>query len=198
MIFPGSGLRENVHEMSVNAPPDQVGEWAGLSGAPVFCGNYLVSIIQVAVFGGNRLRAIPSERLFADTEFRSLLGAPTQVSIPASLAHPIEARGMFKSVPRLPSALVHRDSLELQALQSIEDAVQNLGLTVLVGPPGVGKTTLAATVISNLRQYHGRFNEFLWATFGQQPDNLTIVRQWLLALGEGGPTTNLACIMHER
>lgn len=63
-------------QLSVEAPPDDVEWWKGVSGAPVFCGRWLVGVVRGGfhAFQGGRLDATPLTAVWVDLEFRKAVG----------------------------------------------------------------------------------------------------------------------------
>ncbi len=63
-------------EISIEAAPQKVTDWSGVSGAPVFCDRRLVGILTdgLEAFDGRRLKAVPLALLWQDEEFRSKAG----------------------------------------------------------------------------------------------------------------------------
>jgi tetratricopeptide (TPR) repeat protein len=69
-------LTFHVARAVATAPGKQASPWSGASGAPVFCGRYLVGVVREAPpeFNGYRLHVAPIQPALGDAEFRALLG----------------------------------------------------------------------------------------------------------------------------
>lgn len=72
-------------EVLIKAPPVDVSDWTGISGAPVFVGNRLLGVLKSAPirYGGERLYATPACRLMDAKGFQEKLeGARYSVNLP--------------------------------------------------------------------------------------------------------------------
>jgi tetratricopeptide (TPR) repeat protein len=104
--------------------------------------------------------------------------------------------------PALPSHYVPRPVETEHLLRRLcaDAGGQVLAIGALHGLGGIGKSTLAAAVArSPLAREHFR-DGVLWATLGQQPDLLSLISQWIHALGDHDfrPTSVTAASGHLR
>jgi predicted MPP superfamily phosphohydrolase len=95
----------------------------------------------------------------------------------------LPARVPFQ-VPVVPRYFVTRPefSREIQDALQAESPPGALGITVVQGLGGCGKTTLVAGLIHDLRDAFP--GGVLWVTLGQQPDLLSLLIGWIQALGD--------------
>ncbi len=114
----------------------------------------------------------PQERPATMAEFRRVLeegGAPQRVYLTSAFPLPT-------------TKLVGRDSL-LRTLKQRLLAGETLALAALGGLPGVGKTALAATIVTDPEIQAHFADGMLWAGLGQSPDPLAILGSWAARLG---------------
>lgn len=88
----------------------------------------------------------------------------------------------FLAPPLPPYDLVGRDDL-LQDVKQRLFAGDNLALSALNGLPGVGKTTVAVALAHDQEVLAHFQDGVLWAGLGREPDVLTILGTWAMALG---------------
>ena len=67
---------DDYFEITVTAPPDEEGLWAGASGMPVFVDGDILGVVRSVPpnFRSKKLYAIPTWKMFQDDEFCKLLG----------------------------------------------------------------------------------------------------------------------------
>jgi tetratricopeptide (TPR) repeat protein len=139
--------------------PDTEGQWAGVSGAAVFCDDLLVAVAdsEPANFGHARLLGARASWLFADEAFIQLVGDDTGIS-PV-----LESVGLYalfsqptKPVAVTPGSLLapaaetvgfHGRTDVLDQLAAWRNDSAPLSVTLITGEGGQGKTRLAMEVI---------------------------------------------------
>jgi Trypsin-like peptidase domain/Tetratricopeptide repeat len=153
-INAGTGLLGTRIYADVTSGAPGSGGWAGMSGAALWCGPLLVGVIawDLDAFASRRLAAEPVVRLFADPDFRRLLGADVA----------IEAVELARPRPRLvapaPAYLLRADAatarFRSRATELAELAAWCEGggarVRLLTGPGGQGKTRLARELAAQL------------------------------------------------
>ena len=121
----------------------------------------------------------------------------------AYVDHPSAYHAPFQAPP-LPAHFVPRPEV-IKALKArlLDDGRPSLGVPVAIaihGLGGIGKSTLAAALAHD-PQVQDRFPDgILWATLGQRPDFLSLLSDWIQALGnyDFRPTTVAAATAHLR
>ena len=175
-INPGSGSRGGRYDLTALDTPPQVGPdvrpWAGMSGAGVYCADLLTAVVTVdhRGFGHGRLVSVPTYRLLADAAARAVLErhnvdlVTDSVELSATLVRPRNTL-TGRRPDRISSGMLlradaqmvgfygrERELTELQSL-CIDDPSQRIGVWVLTGPGGRGKTRLAGELVQRI---HGR------------------------------------------
>ncbi|TDL37478.1 tetratricopeptide repeat protein [Kocuria rosea] len=190
-IPPLSGAVTGTQAITVRSSPplprnDRGSPWAGMSGAAVFTGRYLVGVIVVdpSRYGTDRLRATPLASLLEiNAHLRGLLGAevgvepvrlplPLAISAQDSMGLRPPYRPLRGTAPtRSPGALLQAQhgmvpfadrSDQLADLQAWCQQQGTLALRVVTGDGGAGKTRLAAElcVVMAARGWDTGFAEF--------------------------------------
>ncbi len=163
-IHPVTAAKRPVADLHVHGsvPLASAGQsrWAGMSGAAVFCGPWLVGIVtgDPASFGSDRLNVTLVEPLLADAEFCKQLAAEPEVGwadAPAALAVAYQSPPKTESGARLLQAAYHllpfagRDD-ELMELTRWCVKAERVGLRLMTGAGGQGKTRLASELCQQL------------------------------------------------
>ncbi|WP_346619580.1 tetratricopeptide repeat-containing serine protease family protein [Blastococcus montanus] len=169
-LTPGTAVRAGQLAITVlTSPPsarDGGSPWAGMSGAALFAGPFLVGVVIVdpARFGTDRVVAAPTAPLKADPALTALLGPPAVVTrvgprlrlaitADTSVAVTPPYRAASARLGREPSRLLLPEhgivpflgrGTELQTLQAWCLNGGGAALRLLLGAGGAGKTRLAA------------------------------------------------------
>lgn len=112
----GFGSGSVTLELTVEAPPREITDWQGVSGAPVFVGGRLAGVVFKArkVFEGRRLDAVPIHLLLREEGFRSALGIAEEPEKQGRLLE--EARGLLEA--SLPACAVIAKAAAKRRLES--------------------------------------------------------------------------------
>ena len=99
----------------------------------------------------------------------------------------VEARHLgriLSPIPHLPPYFVARSQEERELKNILLTTSAVLAIGAIQGLGGIGKTTLATALAIDL-EIRSRFPDgILWTTLGQEPDVLSLLSQWILALGD--------------
>jgi tetratricopeptide (TPR) repeat protein len=153
-INAGTGLLGGRIYADVSGGKPQLGGWAGMSGAALWCGPLLVGVVawDLKAFASGRLVAEPVTLLFTDPDFRALIGEGVVVEVVELAGH----RPWLS--PQTPAYLLRAD----QAVARFRSRTSELGrlatwcegegtrLRLLTGPGGQGKTRLALELATRL------------------------------------------------
>ena len=162
-LEPGGAVRREQLELEVRGTTPEAKLWRGLSGAPVFCGDYLIGVVGKAPpgFRGSRLWATPVQRLLDDGEFARAVGHPMVSLIPLS---PLSL--VTPSLPSEPSPAMlltaryrvvpFLDDIRQRELDSLDawsdQASSEPQVRCFTGAGGTGKTRLFIEWCERLRQ----------------------------------------------
>lgn len=103
-------------------------------------------------------------------------------------ANPVAERGIALSrPPDLPAFFVSRRELQTVRLALVERPAASLAPLTLHGPPGAGKTSLAAALAQDGSIRHSFPDGVLWASLGEHGSVELVHVQWAEALGEALP-----------
>ena len=135
---------------------------------------------------------------------------PDAAAIQAALRAVLDEAGWQRrfgvpfQAPPLPAHFVPRpevtDALKARLLTDASDRPGVLVVSAIHGLGGIGKSTLAAALCYS-PEVQARFPDgILWATLGQQPEQLPLLTAWIQALGDYQfrPTTVEAASTHLR
>ena len=90
--------------------------------------------------------------------------------------------------PPLPNHFVDRpevrQDLKQRLIASSSDQSGTLVISAIQGLGGIGKTILAQALCHDAQVQERFCDGILWATLGQQPDILSLLQGWILALGD--------------
>ena len=149
------GGTSDLLELMPQAAPHVEEHWRGLSGAPVFCDKCLVGLVTSGPkrAAGQRLWAIPIERLFQDKDFRNLVGNPPIDWVPH--VEGLEDPFVFNGKPKGPAQLLDARyrvvpfvwevrQKESEILTTWCDSDDPVSAVLFTGPGGAGKTRLLA------------------------------------------------------
>lgn len=111
--------------------------------------------------------------------------------------------------PRTPDYFVSRPEIieELKARLLTETEKTALAITAIQGLGGIGKSTLAAALAEDSEVKQHFADGVLWATLGQQPDLLSELQKWIVALHDlnadrltnvGAASTYLKTLLQEK
>ncbi len=109
--YPGGSLKRRDLELTVEAPPDILGKWKGISGAPIMIGDRLIGIVKTLNenFHGDRLNGVPIWKLLEDDDFRRILGVSGRKELLDAVI--FKVRGILKSDEKLLSLLCNQHEL---------------------------------------------------------------------------------------
>jgi tetratricopeptide (TPR) repeat protein len=165
-VSPGTRLRGGRYAGQVTAVPSVSGTgspWAGLSGAPFFCGELLAGVIieDPAAWASGRVEALPVMVLAGLPEFRGIVerhaAGPMvleSVELSGFLAQP-----RYAGTPRSPASLLLADAATVR-FRGRKDLLNKLtrwcrgdGVSVrlITGPGGQGKTRFARELASQMQ-----------------------------------------------
>lgn len=141
-------------ELTVEAPPREMEDWKGISGAPVFLGGRLAGIIVQAEppFEGRRLKAVPLHLLLQAQGFREALGLGDAAAQPSPLLHVARRRleGSLAACAAIAQVAARRNLAGWQALGSA-------GAVALVEQ--LYERTRVADVLLVLNEAHRRLSQ---------------------------------------
>jgi hypothetical protein len=153
-INTGTGLLGGRIYADVRSARPRPGGWLGMSGAALWCGQLLVGVVasDQEAFEGGRLAAEPVTRLFADPEFRALIGPDVAIAA-------VELAGQRPRVAAPAPAYLLRADAETARFRSRTVELARLAswcegpgvrVRLLTGAGGQGKTRLARELATRL------------------------------------------------
>ncbi|WP_283134679.1 tetratricopeptide repeat protein [Rhizohabitans arisaemae] len=158
-INTGTGLLGGRIHVTADSAPPRDGEWAGMSGAALFCGPLLIGVIveDPPSYGSRRLVAEPVARLWTMPGFPEVAGQ----------GRTLEAVGLTGRRPPAgapsPAYLLRADAQVVRFRSRGEELARlatwcaglGFGIRLITGPGGQGKTRLACELGNRLRSTPG-------------------------------------------
>ena len=168
--------------------------------------------IQIEIYGSSKrdrkLIPIDSEEEYKYIELpqheviQLLIKEPLNVIVENGTGKNPKRRCQVFQAPPLPSHFVDRPEISQNLKKRlIEDSTNHSGtlvISAIQGLGGIGKTILTQA-LAHEPQVQERFGDgILWATLGQQPDVLSLLQDWIIALKDYDykPTTVKAASSH--
>lgn len=166
-VSPGTRLRGTRYAGQVVSVPSVSGTgspWAGLSGAPFFCGELLVGVIieDPAAWASGRVEALPVSVLSGLPDFRRIVEehAPGPMVVESVELSGFLAQSRYAGTPRSPASLLRPDAAIVR-FRGRKDLLNKLtrwcrgdGVSVrlITGAGGQGKTRFARELASRMQR----------------------------------------------